>query len=95
MRRLTWDETKRRSNLRKHGLDFAALVAFDAANAMFSEDVRGRADPRFVYPERRFYALGQLHGDLVTVVYARVGDGWHIISLRPASRKERKVWLGK
>jgi hypothetical protein len=95
MKRLIWDEAKRRANLQKHGLDFAALDDFDAANAMFSEDVRGQIDARFIYPERRFYALGQLHGDVVVVVYAIVADGWRVISLRPASRKERMRWLGK
>lgn len=95
MRRLSWDEAKRRSNLQKHGLDFALLDEFDAANAMFGEDVRGETDDRFRYPERRFFAVGALRKQIVQVVYAERGDGWHVISLRPASRKERKLWLEK
>jgi len=89
---LSWDEPKRQANLKKHGLDFAALGEFDADNALFGEDTRGETDPRFVYPERRFYALGMLQKRLVLVVYAERRNGWHVISLRPASRKERKLW---
>jgi uncharacterized DUF497 family protein len=95
MKRLTWDEAKRRSNLQKHGLDFASLAEFDAANAMFGEDMRGETDARFVYPERRFFAVGLLRKQIVQVVYAMRGGGWHVISLRPASRKERRLWLAK
>lgn len=84
--RLTWDENKRRSNLVKHGLDFADLAGFGAANAMFAEDVR------FDYPERRFVALGLLAGKVVQVVYTQADGAWRVISLRPASRKERKLW---
>ncbi len=89
---LSWDEKKRQSNLEKHGLDFAALEEFDAANALFGEDTRGETDLRFIYPERRFYALGILQSRLVFVVYAVTESGWHVIGLRPASRKERKLW---
>lgn len=95
MKRLTWDEAKRRSNLEKHGLDFALLDEFDAANAMFGEDIRGEMNVRFAYPERRFFALGLLREQLVQFVFALRDGGWHVISLRPASRKERKLWLAK
>ena len=95
MKRLSWDDAKRRSNLQKHGLDFALLDAFDAANAMFGEDRRGETDARFRYPERRFFAVGLLRELVVQVVYAERDGGWHVISLRPASRKERQLWLEK
>jgi uncharacterized DUF497 family protein len=85
-RMLIWDENKRQSNFKKHELDFADLARFDAANAMFGEDTR------FAYPERRFIALGLLDNRLVQVVYAEIESGWRVISLRPASRKERKLW---
>jgi uncharacterized DUF497 family protein len=91
-KRLTWDENKRRSNLVKHGLNFADLTGFDAESALFGEDIRGQTDPSFAYPERRFFALGMLRGNLVVVIYAEEQDGWRVISLRPASRKERKLW---
>jgi uncharacterized DUF497 family protein len=87
--KLTWDENKRKSNLAKHGLDFADMAQFDVDHALFGEDTR------FAYPERRFVAIGLLHASLVQAVYAKAGDVWRIISLRPASRKERKLWLAK
>jgi uncharacterized DUF497 family protein len=96
MRRLTWDETKRRSNLRKHGLDFAHVADFDGESAITFEDRRGLTDPKFVYPERRYISIGLMRGKLVVLVYfpARVNE-WRVISLRPATDKEAKTWLGK
>jgi uncharacterized DUF497 family protein len=56
-----WDETKRRSNLAKHGLDFE-----DALFAL--------AGPRFEYAsskdgEDRIVAICALEGRLIAVVY--------------------------
>jgi hypothetical protein len=95
MKRLTWDEAKRRSNLKKHGLDFAHAVDFDDASALVAEDVRGKADPKFAYAERRYIALGLMRGRLVVLVYSKVGKDTRVISLRPATEKEAKIWLGK
>ena len=39
---------------------------------------------------RRYVAVNIVAGDLVTVVFARLGsEGISVISMRPASRKER------
>lgn len=93
--KLTWDEEKRKSNLRKHGLDFAHAIDFDTDSALVAEDVRGKTDPKFRYRERRYIALGLLRGKLVVLVYAPEAKGWRIISLRPATTKEESLWLGK
>jgi uncharacterized DUF497 family protein len=87
--KLTWDENKRKSNLTKHGLDFADMSQFGVDDALFGEDTR------FTYPERRFVAIGLLNASLVQVVYAADRSVWRIISLRHASRKERKLWREK
>lgn len=49
----TWDEAKRKSNLRDHGLDFAdAAAVIEAINSVTVED------SRYHYTERRFSTLG-------------------------------------
>jgi len=92
---LTWDEKKRQSNLKKHGLDFAHVADFDGDSAMTVEDTRGLTDPKFAYPEPRFISIGLMRGKLVVLVYSETRTGWRIISLRPATEKEGKLWLGK
>lgn len=94
-KRLTWDETKRRSNLRKHRLDFAHVADFDEDSARTIQDLRGLTDPRFAYPEPRFIAIGLMRGRLVVLVYSETRTGWRVISLRPATVSEEEIWLGK
>ena len=81
-----WDEPKRETNLRVHGLDFAdARDRFDWNNALVGESRPGQ-DGR-----ARFVAVGYLDGDLVTLVFALLGtEAISAVSLRPASRAERK-----
>lgn len=54
--RFTWDEAKRRLNLRNHEIDFVdAEQVFAGLTSTFEDD-------RFSYDERRFVALGLLDG---------------------------------
>jgi uncharacterized protein len=84
---LTWDETKRRSNLIKHGLDFA-----DAAEVLASqyrldiEAVRGGElrVQSFSYVLRRLQVLTVVHTD-------RAGTA-RVISYRPASQRETEAY---
>ncbi len=39
--RYEWDEAKRESNAQKHGIDFAAVKAFDWESALFERSNRG------------------------------------------------------
>ena len=80
---ISWDEPKRRENLRKHKIDLAGLEpVFD--NPMVSvEDVRES------YGELRVQSLGMLQGRVVFLVWAPRGDDTaHLISCRYADRKE-------
>lgn len=80
----TWDEAKRQSNLRKHGLDFSdAPAVFE--NAAYSQE-----DTRFHYSERRYTTIGYLHGKLVSITYTERDDEIRIISFRPATRREKQ-----
>ena len=79
---ITYDELKRRSNLVKHGLDFASLtVEFFEAAIIFQAK------------EGRSLAIGELNGQIViAVVFRPLGsEAIAVISMRPASRKERKL----
>jgi uncharacterized DUF497 family protein len=79
-----WDEVKRLSNFVKHGLDFADVARFDWDGAQVKRDVR------FDYGEERFIAVGGLNGRLVAVAFTPRGDVTRIVSMRPASRRERE-----
>ncbi|WP_299438496.1 BrnT family toxin [uncultured Rhodospira sp.] len=79
---IVWDEPKRRQNLAKHGLDFAALTS-----EFFLDALVGPAR------EDRFKAMGRLGDGIVAVVFARRGaEGVSVISLRPASKTERTLY---
>ncbi|HEX2592297.1 MAG TPA: BrnT family toxin, partial [Rhizomicrobium sp.] len=85
----------RRSNLTKHGLDFAHIMDFDPDTALTVEDTRGKTDPKFVYREPRYIAIGLMRSKLVVLVYSKTRSGWQVISLRPATKQEGQLWLGK
>jgi uncharacterized DUF497 family protein len=73
---------KRRQNLLKHGLDFAELEVDLFLSAT-------------IVPARtgRWQAIGEWNGMIViAVVFAALGaEAISIISMRPASRKERRL----
>jgi uncharacterized DUF497 family protein len=76
---IEWDETKRQTNIAKHGIDFAVAEGFDWNGAYVVEDVR------FDYGETRF-----IGNTAYTMVFTPRGHNVRIISLRLASREERK-----
>ena len=80
---ITWDETKRRENIRKHKIDVSELEpVFD--NPMISVE-----DTRQSYGELRVQSLGFWQGRVVFLVWTPRGDDTaHIISCRYADRKE-------
>jgi uncharacterized DUF497 family protein len=81
---IEWDETKRQTNIAKHGIDFAVAEGFNWNGAYVVEDVR------FDYGETRFVATGNIGNTAYTMVFTPRGRNVRIISLRPASREERK-----
>ena len=84
--KIVWDEPKRQANIETHGLDLADAESFDWDTALV---VPGHADKS---GRPRFRAIGWLGHDLVTLVFSPLGkEAVSIISLRPASRAERKL----
>ena len=83
--RFTWDEAKRKQNLKDHGLDFAdAEHVFDGLTFTFEDD-------RFHYDEQCFVSLGLLEGIPVSIVHAETRDRIHIISFRKATKRETAI----
>ena len=80
--RYAWDERKRKSNLRDHGLDFRdAPTVFDGPTYTVEDD-------RFVYAEQRFMTLGFLGGVVVSIVHTETTRVIRIISFRKATPHE-------
>ena len=83
--RFTWDEVKRKRNLKDHGLDFVDTKrVFDGATFTFEDD-------RFRYDEQRFVTLGLLKGIHVSIVHTEAKDRIHVISFRKATKRETTI----
>ena len=76
-----WDESKRRDNIGKHGIDFERIYAFDWGTAVIEPSPRAG--------EMRYIGIGYIGDRLHTVIYTERGTATRIISLRPASTNER------
>lgn len=80
--KIVWDEPKRRANLDEHGIDFADLneAFFDNALVLATYGNRWRA-------------IGVSARGVVSVIFATRGtEGVSIVSMRPASKKERELY---
>jgi uncharacterized DUF497 family protein len=88
-----WDETKNRSNQKKHGVSFE-----EAQTVFFDENAIQYSDPDHSDSEDRFIMLG-LSAKLNTLVvchcYREGGNKIRIISARKATKKERQSYSGE
>ena len=85
---ITWDESKRQSNIVKHGIDFID------ADSIFDFPMVTREDDReYDDGEQRLQTLAILQGRIVFVVWLERNTGAHIISIRKAERHEQKIYL--
>jgi uncharacterized protein len=82
-----WDEAKRLSNLRKHGIDFIDIPA------VFYGDTVTVEDARYSYAEQRFVTFGLLQGRVVAVVHTDSDDLTRIISARKATKYEQRIYF--
>ena len=81
--RFEWSESKRVTNLIKHGIDFLDAVC------AFQDRMLVEVDGRFDYGETRHRGIGIVSGRVVVVVWT-VRDGTvRFISARRANAKER------
>ena len=86
-----WDEAKRRTNLTRHGIDFAEL------SSVFETTPVTELDDRYDYGERRFFTLGLLKGRVVAISHTQTADVIRLISARRALKHEeikyfREIW---
>ena len=81
-----WDETKRRANIEKHGVDFIEAERMLGGMPSMLED--GRRD----YGERRCLAVGEEAGRLLVVVFTVREGVFRIISARKANARERSKY---
>ena len=72
----SWDESKRRSNVETHGLDF------EGCEAIWDNFTITREDTREDYGEKRMVTFGLLNAGVVVLVHTDRNDDMHIISLR-------------
>ncbi|MFC7396062.1 BrnT family toxin [Chelatococcus sp. GCM10030263] len=78
---IIFDEPKRLANIEKHGFDFAEL------DVEFFEAAR-------ILPAKvgRFMAIGEFNGEILAVFFRPLGkEALSVVSMRPASRKERRI----
>lgn len=86
--RFEWDPAKAAENLAKHGVSFAeaATVFRDPLSVTGS-------DPDHSFDEERFITFGvSIRGRLLVVAYTERGDIIRIISARPVTAGERKIY---
>ncbi|MGH9498685.1 MAG: BrnT family toxin [Terriglobales bacterium] len=82
-----WDESKRQTNLAKHGIDFRdAMRVFDGP---VFESMSCRRD------EERTVAIGSIEGIEIVLVYVMRGKQRRIISARRAHRNERQDYANQ
>lgn len=83
-----WDQRKNKSNIHKHGLDFADVPE------IFDGHMLVRLDTRNEYGEDRWVGIGLIQNRVVVVVYIEKGEGEtiRIISLRKALKYEREEY---
>lgn len=82
-----WDQAKRKSNLKKHGLDFKdAFLVYDNPDKCTYESSR-EGETRSMD-----IAMAVVKGKVLTLIYTERGNDVRLISFRPASREERKQY---
>jgi uncharacterized DUF497 family protein len=83
-----WDDAKAQRNLRKHGVSFA-----EAATVFGDPLAYTFFDPDHSAEEDRFLTFGTSSaGRRLLVSHADRADRTRIISARPVTRKERKIY---
>lgn len=82
-----WDETKRRINLQKHGIDFVGC------EAIFAGTTKTTVDDRADYGEERFVSFGLLDDRVVAVVHTETADTIRVISIRKAKKHEQTLFF--
>lgn len=82
-----WDDDKNRKNVEKHGIDF------ETAKQIFDSPIVSRRDLRKDYNEIRYVSIGIIDQvAMIVVVHTSRQGRIRLISARPASRRERRIY---
>ena len=82
-----WDDDKNRKNVEKHGIDF------ETAKRIFDSPIVSRRDERKDYNEIRYVSIGIIDQvAMIVVVHTSRQGRIRLISARPASRRERRIY---
>ncbi len=83
-----WDRRKAEANFKKHG------VTFDEAATVFHDPLSATArDPDHSFGEHRYVVFGvSSQHRLLVVSHTERGNMIRIISARPATKNERKIY---
>ena len=85
--RFTWHESKHKSNLQKHELDFV-----DAEN-VFNGPTLTEEDKRNYQGQQRFNTTGLFGVTIVVICHTENEDEIHIISMRKAENHETRKFF--
>ena len=85
--RYVWDPEERRSNLIKHGFDFAdAEIVFAGPTFTYGDD-------RYSYGEQRWVTLGFSQGLFVAISHTETQSEIRIISMRRGTKHEQSIFF--
>jgi len=86
--RFKWDPAKAADNVARHG------VSFEEAATVFRDPLSATGpDPDHSFDEERFVTFGiSTSGRLLVIAHTERGDTIRIISARPATAGERKIY---
>lgn len=84
---ITWDEAKRKRNLRDHGIDLAEVACVFDAPMVTVEDQRES------YGEQRLLSLGWFRNRVVFLVWTERNDCARMISCRYGDKHETRAYF--
>ena len=82
-----WDEAKRQTNIRKHGIDFVEV------EKVFEGKTLTVFDNRFDYGEDRYITVGIFEGRVVSIAHTETEEVIRVISIRKATRNEESIYF--
>lgn len=84
---ITWDETKRRKNLKDHDIDLAEVDCVFDAPMITVEDEREK------YGEQRMQSLGWFRERVVFLVWTERNESARVISCRYGDKYEARAYF--
>ncbi len=83
-----WDQWNREKNEKRHG-----VTTMECEQAFFNKPLIISHDEKHSQEEMRYFSLGKTHAKrLLTIVFTLRNGKVRVISARPMSRKERKLY---